>query len=345
MKLWLPTLILLFVSEIVLAQVQNDNIENRIELPFNQPVKSNTTNCTVQWDCVDQSLTGKEVQYHNDQWFYFKPKSDGQIFINISNQECKDLRGVQLVVIDGIPCQTDSYNILACVSLASQDDIFVELPALTTGKEYLINIDGYLNDHCSFQIEWSDRGKGLPLEQQPANTGEAVMIDSLVTLKWEVEDEYMSYEIHRKEKDEAKSRQVGVVTHSIDSYGKSISNYSFVDTVSSNGSYRFQVIGVDVDRMKHLLLQKTVAPHQRYFDPMTGYLKVSVRSLTKTSFKIIVYDADKSKLLFMEKVQLNNRYKELYLDVSRYIEQGIRNFRIETYNIKSKELTETLVSK
>ena len=56
----------------VCAQVANDNIQHRLELPTDgNALVSNTTGCTVQWACVDQRLTGKCIQYHNDQWFFF----------------------------------------------------------------------------------------------------------------------------------------------------------------------------------------------------------------------------------------------------------------------------------
>ena len=41
-----------------LAQVANDNIEDRRQLALNETVTSNTTGCTVQRSCVDERLTG-----------------------------------------------------------------------------------------------------------------------------------------------------------------------------------------------------------------------------------------------------------------------------------------------
>ncbi|MEQ6118893.1 hypothetical protein [Reichenbachiella sp. MALMAid0571] len=120
------------------CQVTNDNIENRIELLPNNTLTSKAEGCTVQWQCVDESLTGKEIEYHNDQWFYFNTGSLDNYFLNISNQRCRDLRGVQLVVIDGEPCKPETYNIVSCVSLATQDDIFIELQYLKTEYSYLI---------------------------------------------------------------------------------------------------------------------------------------------------------------------------------------------------------------
>jgi hypothetical protein len=110
------------------AQVINDHIDKRIELNVNAPAfSSSTTDCTVDWACVDESLTGKCIEYHNDQWFWFRTNQTGKYHININGQKCRDTRGVQLVVIDGVACQPRTYNILSCNSLTSQDDIYVEL--------------------------------------------------------------------------------------------------------------------------------------------------------------------------------------------------------------------------
>src|SRR5688572_15159390 len=94
------------------AQVPNNNIENRRTLKPEEIAISNTTNCTVQRSCVDESLTGKCVEYHNDQWFEFTPEVSGDYVVNISSQSCRDTRGVQLVVLTGKPCETKTYNFI-----------------------------------------------------------------------------------------------------------------------------------------------------------------------------------------------------------------------------------------
>jgi len=55
------------------AQVPNDNIENRRLLRAEETITSSTVGCTVQRACVDERLTGKCIEYHNDQWFEFRP--------------------------------------------------------------------------------------------------------------------------------------------------------------------------------------------------------------------------------------------------------------------------------
>jgi hypothetical protein len=66
-----------------------------------------------------------------------------------------------VVVIDGEPCKTETYKILSCVSLETQDDVNVKLVGLTENQDYLINVDGYLEDQCSFIIDISPVPKGV----------------------------------------------------------------------------------------------------------------------------------------------------------------------------------------
>ncbi len=126
----------------VLAQVPNDNIANRIKLDLGKEITSHTKNCTVQWACVDESLTGKCIDYHNDQWFEFNSGTFNHLYFIVSSQQCRDVRGVQLVLIEGTPCETKTYNVLECKSLGTNNDFYIEAN-VKSATNYLINIDGY----------------------------------------------------------------------------------------------------------------------------------------------------------------------------------------------------------
>ena len=43
----------------------------------------------------------------------------------MGGQNCRDVRGVPLVVLTGQPCQPATYRVLSCASLGTQDDVFV----------------------------------------------------------------------------------------------------------------------------------------------------------------------------------------------------------------------------
>ena len=84
-------------------------MENRRVVRAEETVASSTTSCTVQRSCVEERLTGKCIEYHNDQWFEFTLTILGRYFVNIDGQKYRDVRGVQLVVSTGQPCQSATY--------------------------------------------------------------------------------------------------------------------------------------------------------------------------------------------------------------------------------------------
>ena len=193
----------LFLPFSLLAQVANDNIENRILLELGNTYSSRTDSCTLQPNCLNTEITGKCIKYHNDQWFEFTPTESKPYFINIKNQNCRDVLGVQLVVIEGEACKPETYKSLQCVSLSNQDDVYVKLDSLNINQSYLLVVDGYLHDYCKFEIELSDKPIGLPLKQEPKREEFSKKIKGKVLeLKWtslpEMCSDYEFYTVFRR---------------------------------------------------------------------------------------------------------------------------------------------------
>jgi len=229
------TLYILFISTGALCQVPNDNIEDRLALQLNRPVTSNTIGSTVQWNCLNQDLTRTCVKYHNDQWFEFQmPPGLDELFINIANQDCKDIWGVQLLVFRGIPCEPETYELVTCYSEGTRDDIFIRLSGLEAGENYLVNVDGYLHDLCNFQLEVSDQPRGLPVNEPPVGTVMATTAMRNVRLTWEVPqiyaDDVRLYEVWRKTGDFFEL--IAVVDHLRNAFGAHQLSYGIQDSLS-----------------------------------------------------------------------------------------------------------------
>ncbi|SFQ56886.1 hypothetical protein [Hymenobacter arizonensis] len=228
------------------AQVANDNIENRRVLRLEEVVTSSTTGCTVQRGCVDERLTDKCIQYHNDQWFEFRPANTGRYFINIGGQKCRDVRGVQLVVLTGQPCQPATYQVLSCTSLGTQDDVFVTLDSLRAGQPYLLNVDGYLKDFCQFTLQVSGRAMGMPVSYFPPSPTRVLPTASqLIELRWTLPDSLAStpaFRIMRREVHEYRSTEVQLVPVQRDTYGQAATDYAVTDTLPGPGVYDYQVV-------------------------------------------------------------------------------------------------------
>ncbi|WP_035559231.1 hypothetical protein [Hymenobacter sp. IS2118] len=224
----------------------NDNIENRRVLRLEEAVTSSTTGCTVQRGCVDERLTGKCIEYHNDQWFEFTPAASGRYFINIGGQKCRDVRGVQLVVLTGQPCQPATCRILSCTSLGTQDDVFVTLDSLRAGRPYLLNVDGYLKDFCEFTLQVSGQAAGMPVSYFPPNPTRVLPTASrVVELNWTLPDSLATApasRLMRREVHQYRSTEVRLVPVQRDTYGRPVMSYTVTDTLPGPGSYDYQVV-------------------------------------------------------------------------------------------------------
>lgn len=211
-----------------------------------ETVTSNTTGCTVQRDCVDERLTGKCIQYHNDQWFEFTPAVSGRYYVNIGGQKCRDVRGVQLVVLTGKPCQPATYRILSCTSLGTQDDVFVTLDSLRAGQPYLLDVDGYLKDFCQFTLQVSGRAVGMPVSYFPPNPTRVLpTAGRVVELSWTLPDSLAdtpACRVLRREVHEYRSTEVRLVPVRRDTYGRAETAYAATDTLPGPGIYDYQVV-------------------------------------------------------------------------------------------------------
>ena len=244
---WLLLLPLFAVSvSTAFAQAPNDNIENRRRLQLDETITSTTTGCTVQRSCVDERLTGKCIEYHNDQWFEFTPKVAGRYFINIGGQKCRDVRGVQLVVLTGQPCQPATYRVLSCTSLGTQDDVFVTLDSLRAGKPYLLDVDGYLKDFCQFTLQVSQTAVGMPVSYFPPSPTRLLPTASrLVELSWTLPDSLArtpDFRVMRREIHQYRSTEVRRVSVRRDTYGRAETSYAVADTLPGPGIYDYQVV-------------------------------------------------------------------------------------------------------
>ena len=265
------------------AQVPNDNIENRRRLQVEETITSNTTNCTVQWACVDERLTGKCIEYHNDQWFEFQPPADGTYYVNIGQQKCRDVRGVQLVALTGTPCQPATYRILACASLGTQDDLFVPLPGLRAGQPYLLNVDGYLKDYCSFTLQVSGHARGLPVLPPPAVPSSAPATSRVVALTWTVPDSLPAAQqcrVLRRAQTEFRSRELQRQPIERNTMGQRRAQYALTDTLPGPGYYLYQVVAEGDDpAVPPVVLRQVWVSYSRLTPIMPGAVAEGVAFL------------------------------------------------------------------
>jgi hypothetical protein len=314
--------------------VSNNTIANRVPLEQNADwFRSSTRNANVEWDCINKALTNKCLIYHNDQWFSLTPLSSGTFFINIRNQRCNNLQGVQVVVIEGDPCKTDTYRLVECIDYTEQSDIFVKLDSLQKGKEYLVNIDGYLKDQCDFEIQFSDTYNGIPAksEKEKISTIELTPLDSIVNIQFVLTDS-LKFKINkllllRKNSKEKKSIVKAETSLLRNALGTSDLNFIWADTLRVKGDYTYSILGVKNDDVvmlaaKNIHYKGKPVIYRSYIQTITYYSK------RRGNVLVHILDEVGEKRLYSGTRDVVEGRNSIAINFSEFVRKGILAFRV-----------------
>lgn len=263
-KIYLLITILFSISTVFLlsttlsAQVPNDNASNAQSLTVDAvPHKSDTKDCTLEEACINRKLTAKCLVYHNDQWFTFTTGTESIYYLSVRNQNCRDVNGVQLQVMGGHLCKPSTYKILECISLAAQDDIYITMNFLEKNHTYILNVDGYLNDFCQFEIGITTTLPDfavMPLAHFQELNG--TQKNGSVILEWKLNEELELlktefFEVRRRFESEKKFYSITKFSAERFVHGQFKPDYQYVDTVGRKGYYHYQVIAIGADSSKY----------------------------------------------------------------------------------------------
>jgi hypothetical protein len=323
-----------FLTSHCYCQVSNDGIQNRIALNLDSGgYHSSTKNSGVEWDCINKALTNKCLVYHNDQWFTIKPSGPGPYYLNVSQQHCKKSYGVQLVIIEGDPCQSNSYRLIKCIPFTDQSDFFVRLDSLLSNKEYLVNVDGYLGDFCDFKIAFSLSYQGIPVDalNQHAILLSMTRTDSLVDVRWDFPDtlsfQINQFEVFRKRKNE--KRKIATLPVVYNAYGVPQKKYCVSDTIRQYGAYAYVVFGKTSAEMLLLAEGKIIwQKNEKNKLPKSTKRQITYYVRKNGLVKIQVLDGVSNKRLFsMNRTSIAGR-NILIFDFESFVEKGILSYTV-----------------
>ena len=345
-------LLVVGLYNISIAQVQNNNIQNRLTLQIDtDPIFSSTAKSDVEWRCINKALTNKCLVYHNDQWFNFTVPVAGTYFINISGQKCRDMRGLQLIIIEGNPCETKTYRILQCIPKIIQDDVYVQLDSLKPKTQYLVNIDGFLGDFCDFGIQIGVKPNGFP-RTRLIQTPDSIEVRTehkgrLVNLKWVVSKEkidfYESFKIYRAVPNGIKSNSIHEQPVSRNSYGAYILDYSASDSLHQEGTYIYRIMGIQKETQVPFLLVARVVEYAepKPKTPPQRSVKLNLDFKDKTPFTVLIYDAVLQTMLKKQNVVFEKpRDYPFKIELGDFIDRGLKTFMILVTNSDTREALE-----
>jgi hypothetical protein len=207
------------------------------------------------------------------------------------------------VVLEGDPCKTSSYKLKKCIGFTDQADSFAVLDSLTLGEEYLINVDGFLGDACSFDISLKSEPSGLPVQVpiHESKTFRHTQLNSIVTLHWTIDqsdaDILKEFIIYRKRTGDPTSMRLKAPSP-FNALGSAALDYSLSDTLHLNGEYVYSIFMHSTQRIVQLPQVKIQHPlptsnninnnnksfpqfqrHIDFYAPEAGMVKISI--LTK----------------------------------------------------------------
>ncbi|HEY5823715.1 MAG TPA: hypothetical protein VIT44_05090 [Cyclobacteriaceae bacterium] len=347
MRRFFISLTLVFFYFSAWSQVTNNQIAHRFALQLDgDSIASTTSNSNVEWQCINKALTNKCLVYHNDQWFSFQVEKAGNYYLNLSSQQCKKQQGLQIILIEGNPCEVKTYSILQCISKVSQDDTFVELTNVKPNTLYLLNIDGFLGDLCDFKIQLSSHSSGLPVHFSFTDSVKvkSYLDDQKVFLTWKASPELINsietFRVGRKGDHEAKNKWTDVGLK-VNAYGQPITDYSMADTLTTQDTYTYMILGLKKENGQPIFLDKQRVSYFEksgaslsqpivYFSP--GFAKAA-------SLEIVILNAYTDAVIKNTILEFDpKKNKNIGIRVAEMIEEGIKNFVVQIRNSKTREM-------
>ncbi|MEO5976453.1 MAG: hypothetical protein ABIS36_16470 [Chryseolinea sp.] len=347
----LLTVTLTIFYKMLMAQVANNSISSRSQLILDQsPTNSSTNNATVEWQCVNRKLTNKCLVYHNDQWFTFTPPAKGKYYINLSAGKCKDTKGIQAIVIEGNPCEVNTYKILKCVSQIRYRDSFIEIDSMEAGTTYLVNIDGFLGDYCDFSIQFGSNPVGVSVEGRAmkkldlSSTSEAGVEKLSWKLPFNLKDSIVSFTVYRRPDHRRMADLRTVMPLEINAKREYQPDYSFADTIQARRPCGYQIAGNMKDKRQIVLDERFVKASDAHQN-QNGEFKISfnLEYQDESKLQVLLIDALRDAVLWKRTFtfsEILDRNQSFY--VGDEVRKGIGNFKIVVIDLKTRRKREML---
>jgi len=162
----------------------NDHCAYATQLYQGTTLASQTSFATID-PSEDPAFSGcQPLTLENTVWYFFQTdESGGNVNIDITNTTCSpSTQGIQVDIIQasGDPCDQSDNIELACFNYGDTSSIHYELVDLPPNTTFLIVIDGYANNNCSFNITLTG-AVPLPVEWL---TFDAKLVNNQALLQW-----------------------------------------------------------------------------------------------------------------------------------------------------------------
>jgi hypothetical protein len=231
---------------------------------------------------------------------------------------------------------------------------------LKRNHTYLINLDGYLNDYCAFDIKISSTLPDFAVVRTEHKTEASLQLkNDSVYFQWKLDEDLqklgiVEFEITRRFRTDKKAQSIATIGVERTVKGDYKEEYNYTDTISKEGIYSYKIIGKRTDGKKYLIKEQDL----NYKPINTQILKPQLHFKNHTEIIVEIFDADikqqfgGSEFEGKKKEKLLMSYTTTYfekspfsIDMAPYVERGINKIRVVVSDSKRKVSEEFLFSR
>jgi hypothetical protein len=219
----------------------------------------------------------------------------------------------------------------------------VELENLEPGKEYLLNVDGYLHDFCSFEMELSLTPLGLPAVQKiQLDASDYVQNDTLKYF-WTTPDSLLgtitSYNLHRRKSNEFKFTFLKNFPTKKDAFGEVKKEFQYREILEREHTPWAYKLVAETSGESFIADEFSAREYRRSPEKMHYRIPVEIAFMEKAELSLKLVDYLMGVVLEEKTINyLPGDYKPVYFDVGEYIELGVKRFHLEIKNLDTNEL-------
>ena len=311
--------------------VKNDSIKYARQLfPDAPSVASTSRNCTVEWDCVDKKTMIGQITLHNDQWFSFTTDTAGTYYLNITNQVCRDEHGLQVLIIDGQPCNPPTYKYRAIHSRLTLENFYYSIESLEARHTYLVSIDGLLGDFCDFNLGISHTPPDYALYAVKDVMAVHLLDGERVLLEWEIPhsiaDSISDFTVLKKA-DNGKYQRAASFPLNLNAHGEPTMKYNLWDSLKTYGDFSYRITAQSPEGKNYLLKDVNFSyfPNNKFSEGNQFVYKSKFKGYKELTFKL--QDLATGKMLKTLSFK-NEKGREYAFDFSRQKNLGIKRIKI-----------------
>jgi hypothetical protein len=209
---------------------------------------------------------------------------------------------------------------------------------------YLLNVDGFLGDYCSFEIQLATKPSGIPeIISAVENNQQAVSTEGQrVHLTWNVSDSLLAsmrdFDVYRKELKEKKFTLLANKNIQTNAAGAFVKDYSYHDSLFTYGVYEYMVLAKS-DNASIAVLQHQVTWAA---DKKAEYINHSVTlplTFSKSgAIDVLIMDPFNDWVLQQYSTEFTFKNPTLQLSLNPFYKKGMRQVKIKVKNSKTREV-------